>query len=70
MVHPDPQGKVVLSVQVVCSRNVRGIRMPPSSQLEDKVEVERLLVDAMLAAEALMKIYVRYTLVIQELYVT
>lgn len=51
--HPDPQGKVVLSVQVIMSRNVRGMRMVPSAGLEDKVEVERLLVDAMLGAEPL-----------------
>ncbi|CAK9002377.1 Creatine kinase, partial [Durusdinium trenchii] len=49
--HPDPQGQVILSVQVLCSRNLRGVRMVPSAGREDRREAERLLVEALMSSE-------------------
>lgn len=47
----DPQGKVVMSVQVLCSRNIRGVRMPPSAEKEDRSDAERLLVNALMSVQ-------------------
>lgn len=47
----DPEGKVVMSVQVLCSRNLRGVRMPPSAEKEDRSDAERLLVNALMSVQ-------------------
>eukprot|EP00439_Symbiodinium_sp_Y106_P084249 s1629_g25.t1 len=41
----------LLSVQVTCSRNIRGIQMPPSAQREERKEAERVALEALLSVE-------------------
>ncbi|CAE7225146.1 unnamed protein product [Symbiodinium natans] len=44
-------GGNLLSIQVTCSRNIRGIQMPPSAQREERKEAERIVVDALFSAQ-------------------
>ncbi|OLP88024.1 Creatine kinase, flagellar [Symbiodinium microadriaticum] len=41
----------LLFVQVTCSRNIRGIQMPPSAQREERKEAERVALEALLSVE-------------------
>jgi creatine kinase len=51
----DPLGKYVISTRVRAGRSVRGLRLPPSITKNERREVERVIVKALLGLEGDMK---------------
>merc|ERR1711959_272326 len=51
----DPRGKYVISTRVRSGRSIRGLRLPPACSKDERREVERMLVKALLSFEKDLK---------------
>jgi len=51
----DPEGKYVLSSQIRVARSLQGIRFPPAIDIDERREVERTLVRALVSLEGDLK---------------